>query len=599
MTTHNNQIKITILLKKGLIKGEGSMRKRLIALAIMLAVQILLMSSTVQAASVKPTFTDIQNSPYKQEIIRWSQNGIVAGMTETTFDEKGTLTRAQLASYIVRLLGLKTTSQNTFSDLTADKWYYSDVLKANAAGILQGSGTEIWPERAVNRAEAVSILSRVARVLASSVNAYPRELIPEWALGSVNGMAQRGFLKGLFTDGFNAAKYMTRGEMVKLIDNCVPNYLNAPGTYKSNNISAGDVYISSGNITLSDVTVHDNVFITQKVGTGAVTLDNVRVSDALYVDGGGDTAVKLTGNSSAGRILDSRPNGVVQMPANQPSNNLYSISGKVIASDTKAGLRATVTLKDNLGRIVGTSIATNSDGTFNFIGIPSGTGYTVTATSDKYSTGTTGSINLSNHVSGITLTLTGNSNNFTISGTVTNASGKVPNATVTLQASSDKSIIHTATTGTDGTYHLTNIPEGSYSLSATSGSMTAANINLNVNKDIVQNLTIINQSSSSNPSNTNTISVSGSVFSVLSMGPESDVKVTLVDSSGTDTGYTTVTDSKGNYTLEDVSVASGAYKIKAEVSGKVIYSDMFSIQGNDVTRIRVTLPADVPVGGKQ
>ena len=111
-------------------------------------------------------FTDVaKDSWYYDSVYYVWDNGIMDGMTATTFVPQGTTTRAQLATVLYRMEGKPAVSDADraacpFTDLTAD-WYRDAVAWAYKAGVVNGvSATRFDPNAAVTREQMVAMLYR-------------------------------------------------------------------------------------------------------------------------------------------------------------------------------------------------------------------------------------------------------------------------------------------------------------------------------------------------------------------------------------------------------------------------------------------------------
>ena len=110
-------------------------------------------------------FTDVPASGsddfWYEESLLWAvDSGIVAGTTATTFSPNQDCSRAEMISFIARLLANGATNDMPFVDVPASAWYYNEVLWAWANGLTVGTndGTTFSPDKTCTRAEAVEFL---------------------------------------------------------------------------------------------------------------------------------------------------------------------------------------------------------------------------------------------------------------------------------------------------------------------------------------------------------------------------------------------------------------------------------------------------------
>jgi hypothetical protein len=86
-----------------------------------------------------------------------SKAGILRGRDTASFTPEGAVTRAQMAVYVARAIGLIDMPPVTFSDVDAGSWYAMAVEAAYQAGVVSASGTGTFsPDDAVSREDAAT-----------------------------------------------------------------------------------------------------------------------------------------------------------------------------------------------------------------------------------------------------------------------------------------------------------------------------------------------------------------------------------------------------------------------------------------------------------
>lgn len=108
-------------------------------------------------------FTDLRSGAFYTKAVLWAaENGITDGMTPTTFDPEGTVTRAQFVTLLWRYLGKPVSVlESAYKDISARAFYYQAVLWANENGITNGySETTFAPDDFAIRAQVVTFLHR-------------------------------------------------------------------------------------------------------------------------------------------------------------------------------------------------------------------------------------------------------------------------------------------------------------------------------------------------------------------------------------------------------------------------------------------------------
>lgn len=126
----------------------------------------------VQALNLKPdntatpaVFPDV---PAGDASVRWfkeavdilSARGVIGGYEDGTFRPKNKITRAEIATMLVKSLNNKgTETSKTFSDVETGRWYAGFVLRAAHLGIINGySDGSFKPNKNATRAEVMTMI---------------------------------------------------------------------------------------------------------------------------------------------------------------------------------------------------------------------------------------------------------------------------------------------------------------------------------------------------------------------------------------------------------------------------------------------------------
>jgi spore germination protein YaaH len=118
----------------------------------------------VRALDLPPTsndyFTDDETSKHEQTINRLREAGITFGCTATTFCPNGVVTRGQMASFLVRGFHLPSTATDFFADDETNR-HESAINRIAAAGITVGCDDDRYcPDGSVTRAQMATFLRR-------------------------------------------------------------------------------------------------------------------------------------------------------------------------------------------------------------------------------------------------------------------------------------------------------------------------------------------------------------------------------------------------------------------------------------------------------
>ena len=121
------------------------------------------------AVEEKAAFTDVADGSYYAAAVAWAaKNGIVNGVSETSFDPDASITREQMAAILYRYASYCKVDVSAAADLSgyADASAVSDYAKtamqwAVAGGVMNGtSATTLDPSGTATRAQAATVLVR-------------------------------------------------------------------------------------------------------------------------------------------------------------------------------------------------------------------------------------------------------------------------------------------------------------------------------------------------------------------------------------------------------------------------------------------------------
>ncbi|MFC3750224.1 S-layer homology domain-containing protein [Paenibacillus sp. GCM10012306] len=137
------------------------------------------------------------------------------------FAPKANITRAQFAALLLRLTGNQpadASSASVFSDVKPGAWYYGDVIKAKELGIIDGvSKTTFNPNGTITRQDMAVMIARAYKLDASANKpSFKDEVkISMYALGSVQSVSELGYMTG-FNGSFDPSAPVTR-EMAAVV----------------------------------------------------------------------------------------------------------------------------------------------------------------------------------------------------------------------------------------------------------------------------------------------------------------------------------------------------------------------------------------------
>lgn len=306
-------------------------------LAIVLALLMTFSLMSVSAFAAGTGYTDTQGHWAEDAINRWTGYGVIEGNGDG-FDPEGSLTCAQVAAILARLLKLPAAGNAGFTDVKDGAWYADAINRCAAAGILQGYNGKVNPEETISWERAAVMLGRALGMAPVenpdlTVNTTAAKAA-SWAQGYVAAMEQAGILTAAKGTGADMAESITRAATVAIIDAAVGVYVNQDGA----NVTVpqgteGITLVVADNVTVSGDVKHltvpaSNVDVTLVGGTGA---GNVTIT--------GDNSTVTVKSTNVGKANVSGDNSKIILDGSNASS--VNLAGRDSALETKNGSTVT------------------------------------------------------------------------------------------------------------------------------------------------------------------------------------------------------------------------------------------------------------------
>ena len=294
--------------------------KRGLSLVLSLSLAFSLMAVGASAED----FADMPNGWSRDAVASAVENGLLRG-NDGKLNPTGLLTRAQLATVIVRAFGATAEADlSGFTDVEADRWYYSALAKAKGMGVMNGtSSTTMSPDRPISRQEVFVILARALKLAdgkAETLNAYKdAESVGAWAVGGTAAMVSAGYVSG--SNGYLLpTDNITREQFAQIIYNIFGTYYQTAGVY-TNDVE-NSLLVNVPDITIKNAKIAGDLVVGDGVGEGDLTLENVSIGGRLVVRGGGVNSIHIKG-STVSSVVVAKENGAVRVVADNSSKVEY------------------------------------------------------------------------------------------------------------------------------------------------------------------------------------------------------------------------------------------------------------------------------------
>ncbi len=175
---------------------------------------------------VSTPFTDLTSKWYIPYIEKAYQNGLMSGMTPTTFEPSTGMTRGMFVKVLANIEGvfLDNNIPTIFSDVKVGRYYAGPINWASENGIVNGiTPTEFAPEESITREQMCAMLIRYVQfkniTLDQSVAAVTFEdenKISDYAKEYVKICQRAGIIDGMTPTAFEPKGEATRAQVAKI-----------------------------------------------------------------------------------------------------------------------------------------------------------------------------------------------------------------------------------------------------------------------------------------------------------------------------------------------------------------------------------------------
>lgn len=269
--------------------------------------------------------SDISGHWGEEVLQKWIDLGMLNGYANNQYQPDGSISRAEFVTLLNKMNNNTQTSDgiSLYTDVKTDDWYYAEISKALAAGYISGtSGTTVSPNKLITREEAAAIVVKSKGIALSdeSILALTNDgnAASSWAKPYVSAAIEEGYISG--NEGNVYPKNnLTRAEAIALLDKLLTDTrtYSFPTTYgpETGTMTVSNVIVNNPDITLRNMTINGDLEITEAVGEGNVTLNNVDIKGNAYVKGGGEHTVIFNNVDVAGALVVNKLNGQIRILA--------------------------------------------------------------------------------------------------------------------------------------------------------------------------------------------------------------------------------------------------------------------------------------------
>ncbi len=251
--------------------------KRVMSLILLLALLLTLITQPAQAAETQIALDDLKGHWAEPQLRKWAEDGILKGYNGT-YNPDRAITRAELVTLINRSFELTEPTEIKFSDLKPAHWAYPQIAIAVNTGYVQGYDNQtIRPDQVVAREEAAVMVAKLLEPEQSNLSELDQfkdaALISTWSKTAILALLHKSIVVGNAQGNFVPQGKLTRAEAVTLLEKAI-------GFTKPKNtvyVTAGVYGPATGTETLKGDVI---------VSTPGVTLQNIVIEGNLTITDG-------------------------------------------------------------------------------------------------------------------------------------------------------------------------------------------------------------------------------------------------------------------------------------------------------------------------
>jgi len=163
-----------------------------------------------------PPFSDDDGSIHERDIVALYELGITRGCDTTRYCPDRSVTRGEMATMLVRAFGLGGSTGDVFVD--DDSSIHESAIQTLAAnGVTNGCAPERFcPDRGVTRAEMASFLTRILELPPAPSGTFTDTSSSVHA-SAIDALAQAGITRGCSDDAFCPQSQVTRAQLASFL----------------------------------------------------------------------------------------------------------------------------------------------------------------------------------------------------------------------------------------------------------------------------------------------------------------------------------------------------------------------------------------------
>lgn len=214
---------------------------------------------------------------------RWEDYGVINGVSDGNLAPNDFLTKVEAITILNRINNPQmevNIDDSKYKDVETFRWYYSEIDKAVATGILTGTPDgEIKPKELITREVAFVMIAKLFDITykGSDADKYlddiyednGRHMISEfgdgcdagiWASPYIAGLLELGYIEGYKDNTLKPNEYITRGEFIKILDNIVGTLVSEEGIYDLEKV-LGNIVVNVPGVIIDKVSPDATIYM--------------------------------------------------------------------------------------------------------------------------------------------------------------------------------------------------------------------------------------------------------------------------------------------------------------------------------------------------
>ncbi len=160
----------------------------------------------------------------------------IIGYPDGTVRPSNYISREEVTTVFYRLLRERnaidlSTAENIFTDVSLERWSAKAILSMANAGFVKGyEDGSFGPEKYITRAEFATMATRYATLTENKDLSFT-DISGHWAEEYINKAANAGWVNGYEDGSFGPQKYITRAEVMTIINRMLTRYVDEEGLH--------------------------------------------------------------------------------------------------------------------------------------------------------------------------------------------------------------------------------------------------------------------------------------------------------------------------------------------------------------------------------